>query len=180
MNDRLFRGQIDRLRAPQRIALLEVDRTVTLTLDGITAYSALDVGTGTGIFAEAFATRGLTVTGIDVNPAMLTAAREFVPAGTFQEGALEAIPFPENSFDVVFLGHVLHETQTPVAALEEVRRVARQRVAILEWPYRAEDRGPSLDHRMSPEQITISAREAGFSQIETLPLSHMVLYHLTV
>ena len=34
------------------------------------------------------------------------------------------------------LGHVLHETDDPVAALVEARRAARLRVVVLEWPYR--------------------------------------------
>lgn len=179
MNDKVFRGKIDRLRDPRRVALLEIERTVALSLEGITAHSVLDVGTGSGIFAEAFAAQNLEVTGIDINPAMLTAAQEYVPNGTFEDGALEAIPFEDNSFDLLFLGHVLHETETPVAALEEVRRVVRQRVAVLEWPYREEERGPGLDHRLSPEQVTAYARQAGFSQVEVVPLSHMVLYRLT-
>ena len=57
------------------MALLEVPRVVDLCLEGIEASRALDVGTGTGIFAEAFAARGLQAIGIDPNPGLLEAAR---------------------------------------------------------------------------------------------------------
>ncbi|GAB4571776.1 MAG: hypothetical protein Kow0077_09410 [Anaerolineae bacterium] len=175
MDDKVYHGGVDRLRAPERVARLEVDRVVTLTLEGIRAASVLDIGTGTGLFAEAFAARGLQVTGIDLNPEMIARARELVPAATFQLGRLEAIPFPDRAFDVAFLGHVLHETHTPVAALREVRRVTRQRVAILEWPYREEEHGPALDHRLPADHIARYASEAGYTQTTTLTLAHMVL-----
>jgi len=38
----------------------------------------LDIGTGTGVFAEAFAALGIAVTGIDVNADLLAAARHLV------------------------------------------------------------------------------------------------------
>lgn len=41
----------------------------------------------------------------------------------------EQISFPDCSFDLVFLGHVLHEADDPLTALQEARRVTRQRVA---------------------------------------------------
>ena len=71
----------------------------------------LDAGTGTGIFAAAFAAQGLRVTGIDVNEELLREARAAVQGVEFREAALEKLPFAERSFDLVFLGHVLHETR---------------------------------------------------------------------
>lgn len=179
MNEKLYSGGADRLRAPQRVSLLEVNRVADLALDGATIYNMLDVGTGSGIFAEAFAARGLRVTGIDVNPAMIEAARRHVPDGIFRQGALEDIPFQDNTFDLVFLGHVLHETHVPRQALAEVRRVARLRAVVLEWPYRSEENGPPLDHRLPPAQITALAREAGFDRVEEKPLQHMMLHILS-
>jgi methylase of polypeptide subunit release factors len=53
MHERRFRGDPARLRSPERLEQLEVERVVELSLEGITAGSVLDVGTGTGVFAEA-------------------------------------------------------------------------------------------------------------------------------
>jgi 2-polyprenyl-3-methyl-5-hydroxy-6-metoxy-1,4-benzoquinol methylase len=65
MHERRYNGEVERLRATQRVALLEVNRVVDLCLEGIQAMNILDVGTGGGIFAEAFSKRGMNVTGID-------------------------------------------------------------------------------------------------------------------
>jgi ubiquinone/menaquinone biosynthesis C-methylase UbiE len=177
-HERRFHGTADRLRATDRILRLDVPRVVTLSLDGLATANVLDVGTGTGVFAEAFVASGMSVTGIDTNAELLTIAAEFAPAAQFREAAAEEIPFPDGSFDLVFLGHVLHEADDPLAALREARRVARQRVAILEWPYRDELHGPPLAHRLSPATVTDLAARAGFSQVETIPLEHMDFYRM--
>jgi ubiquinone/menaquinone biosynthesis C-methylase UbiE len=161
------------------MALLEVPRVADLCLDGIDASRALDVGTGTGVFAEAFAARGMQVTGIDPSPGLLIAARRLVPGVRFEAGTAEKLAFEAGSFDLVMLSHVLHETDDPAAALTEARRVARLRVCVLEWPYVDEDKGPPLAHRLRPSEIEALARRAGFSGVEQTVLSHMHLYRLT-
>ena len=175
-HEKRFNDAIERLRSSERTELLEVDRVVDLCLEGIAPASVLDVGTGSGLFAEAFALRGLEVTGLDPNPDMLETARGFVPGGTFVEGTAEDIPFPDDSFDLVYLGHVLHETDDTLLALQEARRVARARVVVLEWPYRDEENGPPPAHRLKEETVTQLAHEAGFRHVETMHLSHMVLF----
>ncbi len=168
------------LRDPQRVARLEVARVVDACLGGLDARSALDVGTGSGIFAEAFAARGLRVAGVDVNPDMLAAARDYVPGGRFEQAPAEALPFDAGAFDVVFMGLVLHETDDAAQALAEARRVARLRVAVLEWPYRDDEMGPPLAHRLSAEAVADLARKAGFAGVETAPLDHMALFLMVV
>jgi ubiquinone/menaquinone biosynthesis C-methylase UbiE len=177
-HERRFQGQADRLRAPERLARMEVPRVAALSIEGITVESALDVGTGTGVFAEAFAAQGIAVTGIDVNVDLLTVARQSVPAAQFKQAPVEKIPFADRSFDLAFLGHVLHEADDPLAALKEARRVARSRVAILEWPYRHEEKGPPLEHRLKPEVVANLALQAGFQNVEIIQLEYMDFYRL--
>ena len=178
-HERRFHGTADRLRTPDRMARLEVPRVVELSLAGLAATSVLDVGTGTGVFAEAFAAAGLTVTGIDTNADLLASAAGYAPGTRFKEAQAEQLPFPAGSFDVVFLGLVLHETDDSLTALREARRVARQRAAILEWLYLDEPVGPPLAYRLSPADISDLATTAGWSAVETLPLEQLVLYRLT-
>ncbi len=178
-HDRRFQGQADRLRAPDRLARMEVPHVAALSTEGITVDSVLDVGTGTGVFAEVFAAQGLVVTGIDVNAELLEVARQIVPTAHFKQTPVEKIPFADRSFDLVFLGHVLHEADDPLAALKEARRVAHSRVAILEWPYRQEEKGPPLEHRLKPEFVTNLAQQAGFHDVETIHLEYMDFYRLT-
>jgi SAM-dependent methyltransferase len=180
VHDRRYTGTINAMRSPERIAYLEVERTVTLCLNGIEARSALDVGTGSGVFAEAFAVHGLTVTGLDANAEALKTARRYVPQGVFQQAVAEAMPYPDRSFDVVFMGTVLHEVDDAREALAEARRVAGIRVAVLEWPYREESFGPPLAHRLTPEAITVLAQEVKFSRVEAVSLTHMMLYLMCI
>jgi len=174
-----YGGGPERLRSPERLALLEIPRVVDLCVDGIHARRALDVGTGTGLFAEAFAARGLAVTGIDPNPSLLEVARRTVPGVTFEAGTAEKLSCADGAFDLVMLSQVLHETDDPVTALAEARRAARLRVCVLEWPHVDEDKGPPLAQRLRPSEIEAFARRAGFSSVQRTDLEHMQLYRLT-
>lgn len=179
MDSRRFQGQLERLRSPQRLAMLEVARVVELCLAGGAVRSVSDVGVGSAVFAEAFAAAGLTVAGVDINPDMLPVARQCVPAGDFREAPAEKLPFPDQSFDLVYLGHVLHEVDDPLKTLQEAHRVARQRVVVLEWPYRAEEMGPPLEHRLQPATVLQWAAAAGFQPVESIPLTHMALFRFS-
>jgi len=66
----------------------------------------LDVATGTGFTALAFAPHVETVIGLDVSSGMLAQARKQagerrIANAVFQEGAAEALPFADGTFDIV-------------------------------------------------------------------------------
>jgi ubiquinone/menaquinone biosynthesis C-methylase UbiE len=177
MHERRFNREIERLRDPERVAKLEVKLVVDLSLEGLKHHTdILDVGTGSGLFAEEFACRGLNVTGLDANPEMLAFARQFVPSGTFQEGAAEALPFPDGSFDLIFMGLLLHETDDPAAAIAEAYRVPRQRLAVLEWPDEDQEFGPPRVDRLAATKIMTFASEAGFPVVRSIRLMNLSLF----
>jgi ubiquinone/menaquinone biosynthesis C-methylase UbiE len=176
---RRFPGGPERLRSPERMALLEIARVVLLSTEALSVRSVLDVGTGTGIFAEAFAGDSRRVAGIDINAEFLSVARRLLPGVELKQAAAENLPFDDRSFDLVFLGQVLHETDDPSAALEEARRVALKRVVVLEWPYRAEEKGPPLEHRLESSKILELAGRAGYGSVEKIELAHLDLYRMT-
>jgi ubiquinone/menaquinone biosynthesis C-methylase UbiE len=179
MHERRFKREIERLRDPERVARMEVERVVRAALEGLNAtQTVLDVGTGSGLFAEEFAKAGLNVTGLDANEEMLPVAKQFVPSGTFKVGVAEQLPFPYGSFDLVFMGLLLHEADDPLAALREARRVARQCLAILEWPKEEQDFGPPLAHRISSEKISRLHEETGFRSFKCIQLEYLTLYLL--
>jgi ubiquinone/menaquinone biosynthesis C-methylase UbiE len=180
MHEKRFAGDLDRLRSPERVTLLEVERVVDLCMEAGDISSVLDVGTGTALFAKEFARHGLKVAGADVNPETLPLARSFVHLGDFREGPAEALPFPDHSYDLVFLGLVLHEADDPLKALKEAHRVVRKQVCILEWPYTEQPFGPPLAHRLNPEILVGLFHEAGFRKWKTLDLANTVLYCLDV
>ena len=178
MHERRFQGQAEKLRSDERIARLEVDRVVQSCLEGLPIQNVLDVGIGTGIFAAAFAGLGAAVAGVDPNRDLLELARHYVPRVALREAVAEHLPFSDDAFDLVFMGHVLHEVDDARKALSEARRVAAMRVSILEWPYRTEELGPPLAHRLAAQAIEEMARSAGFRQIDRVDLTHMILFHL--
>lgn len=176
MSDRRFDGEIERLRSIERVERSEPDRVVALCLEGIEAESMLDIGTGSGLFAEQFFKAGLSVAGADVNPKMVEAARRYLPKGDFRLAPAEALPWPDGSFDLVFMAYLLHEVDDYVQALKEARRTARRRLAVLEFPKIEQPFGPPLHHRLSEEQIRDFARQAGLAAPAICPLTHLVLY----
>jgi len=178
--DKVYTGSVERLRRPERIEILEVDKVVSLALQGLLAKSVLDVGTGSGIFAEAFAARKLAVSGVDIKEEMLEAARAFVPKGAFKLAPSDKLPFADRSFDLVFMGLVLHETDDPLAALREAWRVCALRTAILEWPD-AEQKGPfgpPRADRIAAADLYKHAETAGFARWTAIHLDRLVLYIL--
>ena len=54
MHERRFQGDINRLRNPERLERLELNRVVNIATEGASFHRILDVGTGSGVFAEAF------------------------------------------------------------------------------------------------------------------------------
>jgi len=91
--------------------------------------TVLDVGAGTGMFTYWWSQRVDHVTGLELSENMI--ARSAVPE-LLQVGNAYEIPFPDDSFDVVFAGNLLHHLERPVDALREMGRVARRGVAICE------------------------------------------------
>ncbi len=165
MHEHRFHGDIAALRQPERLARLELHRVVRLAAleDGL--HSVLDVGTGSGACAEAFTNAGLHVEGVDVSPEMLEAARGHLPNVTFHEAVAEALPVGEGSFDLVFLRLLLHETDDRTLALREAARVARKRVAVLEWPKEPQQAGPPPEDRVSEAEVRQLARDAGLGEV---------------
>jgi ubiquinone/menaquinone biosynthesis C-methylase UbiE len=86
----------------------------------------LDLGCGEGAFAADLVAAGCAVTMADVAEEALRRARVRAPlAETVKlvEGA--PLPFPDDTFDVVWAGEVLEHVADVVGLLAEVRRVLR-------------------------------------------------------
>jgi SAM-dependent methyltransferase len=82
-----------------------------LALQGAPGRSLLDVGGGTGNYAEALQAEDWEVVVVDRAPEML--------------GDAEELPFADASFDAVMLVSMLHHVDRPTVALAEARRVLR-------------------------------------------------------
>ena len=101
----------------------------------------LDVATGTGmVAAELLASCDCAVVGVDQSSAMLAAARarfDGFPRTRLElvEARAEALPFAEESFDVLTFTYLLRYVEDPQATIAELARVLRSggRVASLEF-----------------------------------------------
>jgi ubiquinone/menaquinone biosynthesis C-methylase UbiE len=90
----------------------------------------LDVGCGEGWLARRLASAGARAVGLDPSRDALERARRDGPTGPsvrYVEGAAEALPFPDASFDVVIFFNSLHHAppESMDAALAEAARVLR-------------------------------------------------------
>ena len=83
----------------------------------------LDVGCGVGEYAAKFAELGARVWGVDVDRANLAAARKLIK--NVNLAAAENLPFPKESFDLVFLHEVLEHVEDDKKALKEAARVLK-------------------------------------------------------
>ncbi|MEI6088882.1 MAG: methyltransferase domain-containing protein [bacterium] len=180
MNERIYNNPIDKLRSPERMARLELGKVIEFCLKDNSIQTILDIGTGSGIFAEAFNNEGIEATGIDINEDMLSAARKFAPMSDFVIGSAEKIPFADKSFDAAFMGMVFHEVSDYKASLLEAKRVTKKFTFILEWKFKTEDYSPPLEHRLTPEFIKNLAKEVGFKAVSEYQLSNLVLYELSL
>lgn len=100
----------------------------------------LDVACGTGVVALTAARAGAIVNGIDLTPELVQRAKENSALmrieASFQEGDVEALPFPDAAFDIVVsqFGHMF--APRPAVALGEMLRVLEPggTIAFATWP----------------------------------------------
>jgi len=89
----------------------------------------LEVGCGAGVDLVRFARGGALVTGVDVAPSAIELARANFSqqglAGEFQVADGERLPFPDDSFDLVFAHGVVQYTADPKRLVGECRRVLK-------------------------------------------------------
>lgn len=85
----------------------------------------LDVGCGTGHQLAQIARQGFQVAGVDGSQEMLVQARCLNPGVDIRHADVEAIPFPDHSFDFAVCVEVLRYLPNPTACLREMARVLR-------------------------------------------------------
>jgi SAM-dependent methyltransferase len=95
----------------------------------------LDAGCGAGMAAALSAGRGATVSGVDAAEALLEIAQERVPEGDFRQADLEALPFADDSFDLVTGFNSFQYAGNAAQALREAGRVTRPGglIVIMTW-----------------------------------------------
>ena len=131
----------------------------------------LEVGCGPGHLSIRLARQhGLEVTGLDLDPAMVTRARANTDRAanrggrrpTFLVGDAAALAFPDRSFDLVISTLSMHHWADPAAGLAEIGRVLRPGARTLIWDLRPDVRphpfGPRHAHIPDPVHHTRGSR----------------------
>jgi ubiquinone biosynthesis O-methyltransferase len=95
----------------------------------VSGHRILDIGCGDGEFALELTRRGAIVTGIDVSPAMIDAARRRATQRNadigFHVATAEHLPFHAEQFDAVTAITILCFVEDPAPVFREIARVLR-------------------------------------------------------
>ena len=98
-------------------------------LSHIAFHSALDLGCGTGEMLKLILQKDNSkeLYGIDLSEKMLDVAKKKLPIQVkLLLGDSESLPFPDNTFDVVYCNDSFHHYPAPQNVLREVYRVLKQ------------------------------------------------------
>ena len=146
----------------------------------------LDIGCGAGMAARLAHAGGAEVCGLDASEAMLDFARSRAPEVRFQPGDMEALPYADDSFDLVTAFNAVQYAGNPALALAEMRRVLRPggRLGIVTWGDTEHMQAASFNACLRPlmpppppdaphpfnlstaEALEEFVREAGFAPLE--------------
>ncbi len=92
----------------------------------------LDVGTGTGLYAERL-TKNSYLVGLDISQDMAMVSRK--KGIEMVVGNATHLPFRQDSFDTCIMVDVLHHLENPEVALQECSRVSSHQLVIVEPNY---------------------------------------------
>ncbi len=123
-------GYLQELNAVRMLLEMEEGEQVReIKTVGLHGKSVLEIGCGVGTSSVLFALDGAQVTASDLtNEAVGITKTKFellgLPGNVVQADA-ENLPFPDNSFDVVFSSGVLHHTPNTQKTIDEIYRVLK-------------------------------------------------------
>lgn len=109
-----------KVRAEKAVRLVEKYQKISGT-------KILDIGCGYGSLAAVLASKKAVVTALDNDDHSLALAKKFLinKKVSLERGRAEKMPFPGNSFDIVFLFDVIEHVQKPKIVINEAIRVLK-------------------------------------------------------
>ena len=154
--------------------------------DGYGGRTVLDVGCGAAVDLARFARGRAHVTGVDLAPSAITLARTNFEqqglTGRFEVADGEQLPFPDNSFDLVYAHGVVPYTANPQKLVAECRRVLKPGGQAIFQVYNRRSwlnalgqlMKVGLEHEDAPVLLKFSIGEfqrllSGFSRVRIVP-----------
>jgi len=131
----------------------------------------LDIGSGTGTLLCMLGERGRNIIGVDTSKGMRLLARSRAHQSglancTVRNADLRALPFADNSFDLIVLDEVLAGIDQPLAGLREATRVMRRdgQLIIIDriQPVVRHLSAPSGNRALIENQLTTLLSELGY------------------
>jgi len=110
-------------------------RTYLFEQAGLTsARRVLEVGCGTGAILRDLVTPA-ALHGLDLEPASLAECRIHAPAALLTHGDAHSLPYPDQSFDIVYCHFLLLWVHNPLQVVREMARVGQSVLALAEPDY---------------------------------------------
>ena len=136
----------------------------------------VDIGAGTGFFSRAASNivgeKG-TVYAADISSEMLDAFRRVSVPNNVQllQSKEYEVSIPSAQADLVLFAFVLHETEDIPRFLKEAMRLIKPDgcIAIIEWKKQEEEHGPSMEERLSKNDLLSQCK--GFTLLSSANLN---------
>lgn len=143
----------------------------------------LECACGTGLLSAVIAEKCRTLTATDFSEKMLKKAEKNCSAFrniTFRYADITALDFPDNSFDKVVAGNVIHLLDEPLKAVSELNRVCKSGGYLIVPTYMNKDRngktsgfastvgkaGADFKRQFTPDNYKQFFLDAGFSDVQ--------------
>lgn len=131
--------------------------------------TVLDIGVGTGFFAEVIAPMCQRLIGVDRSRDMIDVFRGKDAFGNLSnvellQGEADDLPVEDASCDVTIHVNLLHEIDDVNRFHDEIKRVLKPggRMFCADWHAKQTDMGPPLSHRVPAEKAAAMIERDGF------------------
>jgi len=145
----------------------------------------MDIGTGSGYFSVKLADKGAQVIAADVNEEFLEALEKRIEQNNLKNIELRKIPYDSpglvpDEVDMVLIVNTYHHIENRSEYFEEVKKGTQKtgQLVIIDFFKTEVPVGPSVDHKISMDQVVAELKEAGYSRFEVnvdlLPYQYII------